>query len=293
MSQQIKWLYLIVLSLIWGSSFILMKKSLISLTGIEIGALRILFTAIVLAIIGGHSLKKIRRRHWKYLVLNSVLGNFFPPFLFAIAISKIDSSIAAVLNSLTPINTLIVGFFVFGFAFYKRQVFGLIIGLLGALYLILEGSTIHPEQNYWYALLIIISSVGHAFNVNIIKKHLSDLSSLAITTSNFLIIFIPAGIVLLNTDFINSFSGSEEQMQSIFYVLILSVLCTAIAKILFNKLIQISTPIFSSSVTYLIPLVALTFGILDGEQITLSQFIAGGVILLGVYLTNLGARKSI
>ncbi len=292
MRQRIKWVYLVVLSLIWGSSFILMKKSLLSLTGIEIGALRILFTALVLLVIGGHSLKKIRRRHWKYLIINSVLGNFFPPFLFAIAISKIDSSIAAVLNSLTPLNTLMIGFFVFGFAFYKRQIVGLVIGLLGALYLILEGATIHPEQNYWYASLIIISSVGHAFNVNIIKKYLSDLSSLTITTSNFLIISVPAGIILLNTNFTNTFEGSSLQMRSLFYVLILSVLCTAIAKVMFNKLIQISTPIFSSSVTYLIPMVALSFGVLDGEQITFSQLFAGGFILLGVYLTNLGARKS-
>ncbi len=286
MSQHLRWIYLIALSLIWGSSFILMKKSLVALTGIQIGALRIIFTAGFLLIIGAHSLRKIRRRHLKYIVINSVVGNLFPPFLFAIAISKIDSSIAAVLNSLTPLNTLLVGFFVFGFAFYKRQVVGLTIGLMGALYLILEGANIHPEQNYWYSSLIIISSVGHAFNVNIIKKHLSDLSSLTITTSNFLIISIPAVIILLSTDFADTFKGTDMQMTSLLYVLILSVLCTAIAKIIFNRLIQISTPIFSSSVTYLIPLVALTFGILDGEHITLSQLIAGGIILLGVYLTN-------
>lgn len=281
-----KWVYLFVLSAIWGSSFILMKRALVTLTPTQVGALRIVFTSLFLMIIGFKTLKNIEVRHWRYLLANALLGSFFPAFLFALAITKIDSSVAAVLNSLTPLHTLVFGSLVFGFSFSNRQIFGLLIGLIGTVLLIVEGASLNPNQDYWYALCIIFSSIGYAFNVNIIKKHLYDLSSLTITTANFLIVFFPALIVLYFTDFFTEFTYQEAQVNSLFFVVILSIVCTAIAKIMFNKLIQISSPVFSSSVTYLIPIVALTWGVLDGEQITLSQILLGGVILLGVFLTN-------
>lgn len=285
-SNYTKWSYLLILSLIWGSSFILMKRALLYLTPVQVGALRIIFTSVFLLIIGFHTLKNVKQRHWKYLFLNAFLGSFFPAFFFALALAKIDSSVAAILNSLTPLQTLVIGFLVFGFSFSKRQIIGLIIGLAGTLFLILEGASLHPNQNYWYALFIIISTVGYAFNVNIIKKHLQELNSLTITTANFTIILLPAIVVLYSTSFFTEFIYKKPQANSLFFVLILSIVCTAIAKIIFNKLIQISSPVFSSSVTYLIPIVAFIWGILDGETITLTQLVAGVIILLGVYLTN-------
>lgn len=280
-----KWIYLFILSIIWGSSFILMKRALVALTPMQVGALRIIFTALFLIAIGFKTLKNINVRHWRYLLINALLGSFFPAFLFALAITKIDSSVAAVLNSLTPLHTLVFGFLIFGFSFSKRQIFGLLIGLVGTILLILKGASLNPGQNYWYALCVIISSIGYAFNINIIKKYLSDLSSLTITTANFIIVLIPALVVLFYTNFFSEYT-QESHISSLFFVGILSIVCTAIAKIMFNRLIQISSPVFSSSVTYLIPIVALTWGILDGEKITFSQITLGGVILLGVFLTN-------
>jgi len=284
--NSLKWIYLIVLSLIWGSSFILMKKALLGLTPMQVGAFRILITAVFLMIIGFKKILKITKKQWYYLTLNALLGTFFPVFLFAYGIDKIDSSIASILNSFTPLNTLIFGTLFFGFGFSKRQALGVFIGLAGTILLILIGAELHPNQNYFYAILILIASVGYALNVNILKKYLQDVDAVAIAVANFVLMIIPAFIILWNTHFFKTFQPTHTNIMALVYMTILSVFGTALAKILFNKLVQIATPIFSSSVTYIIPIVAVTWGILDGEKISFIQFISGLVILFGVYLVN-------
>ncbi len=283
---QLRWIYLIILSIVWGSSFILIKKALIGLTPIQVGALRILITAFVLTLVGFKELFTIKKKHWYYIFLTAILGTFFPAFLFAYAINGIDSSIASILNSLTPLNTLIVGTLLFGFSFTRHQLFGILIGLIGTAILILKGAQLNPNQNYWYAVLVILSSIGYAFNVNILKKHLSDLSAIAVTAGNFVILIIPTFIVLWFSDFFQTFEASEITRLSLIYITILAIFGTAFAKTLFNKLVQMSSPIFSTSVTYLIPFVAVFLGFYDGENLTAIQLIGGVLILLGVYLTN-------
>ncbi|MDA9977399.1 DMT family transporter, partial [Polaribacter sp.] len=152
--------------------------------------------------------------------------------------------------------------------------------------LILEGAVLNPDQNYWFALLIIIASVGYAFNVNIVKKHLQDVDALAITTGNFILLLIPAIIVLVCTDFFTEFEASQTGIEALGYISILSIVGTGIAKTMFNKLVQISNPVFSSSVTYLIPIVAIFWGVFDNEKLSLIQVVAGFLILFGVYLVN-------
>jgi len=286
MSKNTRWFYLLILALVWGSSFILMKKALNGLTPIQVGALRVIITAIALLLVGYKSLSTIKKQHWWPLFLTAMLGTFFPVFLFAYAVSVIDSSITSILNSLTPLNTLIVGFLVFGLTFKRHQVFGVLIGFLGTAILIFKGAELNPNQNYIYAALPIISSIGYAFNVNIIKKSLSDLSGLAITVGNFVLIIIPAFIVLWFSDFFQTYEPTKAINSSLIYLTILAVLGTAFAKTLFNNLIQISSPLFATSVTYLIPIVAVFWGILDHENLSVLQLIAGIIILLGVYLAN-------
>jgi drug/metabolite transporter (DMT)-like permease len=288
-SEHIRWVILIVLALIWGSSFILMKKALINLTPVQVGALRMILTALVLIPIGYKGLAKIDRRQWLFIAITALVGTFIPVFLFAFAINNIDSSIVSILNSLTPLNTLAVGALFFGFSFLRRQFFGILIGLAGALILILKGAELNPEQNYSFALLIVLASIGYAFNVNILKKHLEELSSLTITTGNFILLLVPALIVLGMTDFFRA-EYIAEAKTSLFYLALLAIFGTAMAKTMFNKLVKISSPIFSSSVTYLIPIVAIFWGVLDGEHLYLDQFVSGGLILLGVYLTNQSKR---
>jgi len=285
-NKTLRWVYLSILAIIWGSSFILMKKALIGLDPVQVGALRTLITAMFLMAIGFKKLFRISKRQWYYLTLNGLLGTFFPAFLFAFAIDKIDSSIASILNSLTPLNTLIFGALVFGFSFKSKQLIGVLIGLVGTVILILKGAEVNPDQDYFYASFILLASVGYAFNVNILKKYLHDLDALSITVGNFFLLIVPTFAVLMYTDFFNTFQGTAVEWNSLFYIAVLAFFGTAVAKIMFNHLIQISTPIFSSSVTYLIPIVAITWGVLDGEKISFIQFFAGFIILFGVYLVN-------
>ncbi|TXD51601.1 DMT family transporter [Polaribacter sp. IC063] len=285
--QQQKWLYLILLSLVWGSSFILMKKALIGLTPIQVGALRMIVTAVFLLSVAFPSLKKIQKKHYKHIVYTALAGTFIPGFLFAFAITHIDSSIVSILNSLTPFYTLILGALIFGFAFKKTQLYGILIGLVGTLILILNGAALNPNQNYWFAFLIIIGSIGYALNANMIKKYLSDVSALAIVTGNFLVLLVPAIIVLSFTDFFTTFDVKDDVlMRSLVYLVILSIVGTGIAKTIYNKLVHISDPIFSSSVAYLIPLVAIFWGFLDGEKLSYVQIVSGVIILFGVYMVN-------
>ena len=284
---QVKWLYLFVLSLIWGSSFILIKKSLLGLNPYQLGALRTIITDVFLLIAGFKSVKLIEIKQWKWIALTGMLGSFIPAFLFAIAETEIDSAVASILNSLVPLNTILLGFAVFKIASTKRQVLGVIIGFIGTAILILKGAELNPEQNYLYAGYVIISTILYALNVNIIKSHLQFVKPLGIAAGNYVVIVIPAILVLLFSDFFNAETFENPNFKmSMIYVTILSFFGTALAKVLFNKLIQISTPVFASSVTYLMPIVALTWCVLDGESFTVLQGFATIIILLGVYLSH-------
>ena len=215
------------------------------------------------------------------------LGTFFPAFLFAYAETEIDSAIASILNSIVPINTILFGFLVFNIISTKRQIIGVLIGFTGAILLISNGAAINPNQNYWYALLVIIATVMYAFNINIIKRHLQNISPLTIAVGNFTVIIIPAFLVLIYSGFFTQqvLQGPNFSI-SIFYVFLLSLFGTAIAKVLFNNLVQISTPVFASSVTYIMPIVAVFWGLLDNEVFSFWQGIATLIILGGVYLAN-------
>ena len=284
--NQLRWLYLIALSIIWGSSFILMKYALVELSAIQVGALRVLITSVFLLLIGFKRIFRIEKRHWFYLILNGFIGSFIPAFLMAYTVEKMDSAIVSILNSLTPLNTLIFGALLFGFGFRKRQLAGVLIGLLGTLMLILKGAELNPNQDYFYSSFILVASICYALNVNILKKYLYELDALSITVANFAVLIVPTILVLLFSGFFTEFEVNEGSLKGLFYLTILAIVGTGLAKLMFNKLIQISSPIFSSSVTYLIPIVAITWGILDGEKITLYQFFAAFIIILGVYIVN-------
>lgn len=286
-AQNTKWFYLIVLSIIWGTSYILIKKGLEGFTAIQLGSVRIVIAGLFLFLIGYKSLKTISMEEWKWIAISGFIGSFFPMFLFAFAETEIDSSIAAILNSLVPLFTLFVGLFAFGVSFSKNQLLGVIVGLLGAGFLIFFGTEVNPNQNYWYAGFVIIATIGYAGNANIIKSKLQNVSPMAIAVGNFACIIIPALIVLSFSGFFsNEVTTGKFFWSSLGYIIILCVVGTCIAKILFNKLVQISSAVFSVSVTYLIPIVGIFWGLLDGEKFGLRQFFAAMVILIGVYLVN-------
>lgn len=283
-TKHLKWTLLVVLALIWGSSFILIKKGLVGLSPYQLGALRIIFTALFLLIIGFKSLTEIKQYQWKYIAITALFGTFLPAFLFAIAETKVSSSVCSILNSLTPLNTLLIGIIAFGLAFKRSQFIGVIIGLIGTAILIFNGKQ-ESTENYTYTILVIIASICYALNVNLIKKYLFDVKPLSITTGNFSVMLIPALIVLFSTNFLTIVRWPTTQ-HSMLFIMILGIVGTGVANILFFKLIQMSSPVFASSVTYLIPIVAFFWGLMDNEMLTPFQFFGAFIILVGVYLAN-------
>ena len=285
-----KWFYLIALSLIWGSSFILIKKALVGLEASQLGSLRIIFSSIFIFFIAWRNIFSIKKIEWKWITISAFLGSFFPAFLFAFAEKEIDSSVASIINSIVPLNTLILGMIIFKIESTKRQIIGVLVGFFGTYLLISSGLKLNPDQNYNYAGLVILCSFLYALNVNIIKKYLQHLSALTITVGHFTAIIFPAVLVFLFSDFEFSSLEKDEVKTSIFYVFILALFGTALAKIIFNKLIKISSPVFASSVTYSMLIVSIFWGIVDGEKFSVYQLIATLIIVFGVILTNKKAK---
>ena len=281
-----KWGTLVILSLIWGSSYILIKKGLTGLTPIQLGSLRVIVTTIIMTPIGYQQIKHIPRQKMKWVALSAFVGSFFPAYLFAFAETEISSSITAVMVSLTPLFTLLISVFVFGEELLKKQVFGVLIGFTGIIVLI-NNELFSSSFNILYIMFIVLAAFCYAVNANVLKYKLSNIPALGIVFMSFLFMFIPAFIILCFSDFpFSDFTSDPLIIESIIYIIILAVFGTAIAKVLYIKLLAISTPVFSVSTTYLMPVVAIFWGLLDGEEFKLTQFIGTAIILLGVYLVT-------
>lgn len=286
MENNKKWYLLIFLGCVWGSSFLLMKLGLKGVNPVQMGSLRILFAAAFLIVVGFKQISKIPLYKWKYIALTSMFGTFLPVYLFAIALSKIDGSVSSILNSLTPLNTLLVGILFFKMDVQRRQIFGVIIGFVGCVLLVLFGDGENTTENYYYALLVVLASIFYGINVNLIKKYLSDLKPLTISTGNFIVMLFPALLVLYFSDFFE-ITHEPKVITSLGYIAILGIVGTGLSNILFFKLIQLSSPVFASSVTYLIPVVAILLGyFVMNEILNIVQGIGASVVLLGVYFSS-------
>ena len=254
---------------------------------IHLGGLRAVIATMLLWIIGFKTLRNISRSEWKWIVLSGFIGSFIPMFLFAIAQTEIDSGITAILNSLVPLFTLFIGLFAFAIKFTWNQLVGVLVGLVGAALLIVFGQSLNPNQNYGYAGFVVLATICYACNANIIKSKLQDVSPMGIAVGNFTSIVVPALLVLSFSGFFSvSVLTGPYFWTSFGYIVLLCIIGTCIAKVMFNRLVQISSAVFSVSVTYLIPIVGVFWGVLDEENFTLKQFLAAVLILVGVYLVN-------
>ena len=282
-----KWVYLLVLSLIWGSSYILIKKGLVGLSPVQLGSFRILMTTFILLLFGYKSLKGWSLEQWKWLAFTGFFGTFFPSFLFAFSETEINSSVVAVLNGLTPLFTLLIASLFFQQSVKKKQIGGVLLGFAGTLLLVAQEFSLAGNGDARYALLVVIAALCYGINVNTIKYKLAGVTPMAIALANFISIALPALILLLNSSFPwETFYHDTVIMTSLGYILILALFGTAFAKVLFNKLLTISSAVFSISITYLLPIVAIGWGVLDGENFGGMQWLASGFILGGIYLVT-------
>ncbi|MCF6171495.1 MAG: EamA family transporter [Bacteroidales bacterium] len=281
------WLILFTLVLVWGSSFILIKKSLLYFSALEVGLLRIIITFIFLFPMALKKIRKVSRRQKYHLLISGVVGSLIPSCLFAFAQSGIDSSLAGSLNSLTPLFTLLLGLMFFSLRTRWYNIIGVFIGLVGALGLIYVSGSSGFAFNFRYAFLVILATICYAFNVNFIKTFLKNLDSITITVLTFYFIGFPALLFLLFfSDIADKLLHQKAAWTGMGYLSILSIVGTGLALIIFNKLIKVTTPVFASSVTYLIPVVAILWGIVDGEVFKPAYALWFLLILFGVFLVN-------
>lgn len=285
----------VTLVLTWGSSFILMKRGLAALSPLQIGALRMTVGGLVLAPFAVQFLVRNRLQYpWLKLCLASVTGNLLPAILFPLAQTRLDSSLVGALNSVTPLFTMLVGVFIFKTKFAWGQALGLTLGLLGTLVLIFSraGSGMAAGA-VGFGFIVVGITLLYAFNVNFVKTKLAHLKTVELTSLVLAVAAVPSSLYLLfGSDFVDRVTQTPEGLRSALYVCLLGAMGTALALLLFYKLIKLSSAVFAASNTYFLPFVALMWGVLDGEQVTGLQLAGLATILGGVYLASRAVSRT-
>jgi drug/metabolite transporter (DMT)-like permease len=284
--QWINWGLFCLLSVIWGSSFILMKISKEALNGYQIGAVRIFSAGAFFFPFALFHIAKVERAKMGWVVLTGLLGNLIPAFLFGIAIEHhINSALAAILNSLTPLFVILIGALFFGRSFQPRKITGVAIGFAGLVILSLARGGI-STANLQYAALILLATVLYGFNVHVVTRYLKGVEPLKMATVSLALVAIPAGFVLVQQHVFSMVRYDEAARGPIAAAALLGVVGSALATALFYLLIKRAGGLFASLVTYAVPVVALFWGFVAHEAITLLQIVCLGIILAGVYLVN-------
>ncbi len=280
-------LLLFILSVIWGSSFILMKEGLKAMSGVQVAALRLSIGGLIFSPFIYKFLKKIEKGDLKYVILSGILGNGIPAFLFAIAQTQVDSGVAGALNALTPLFTILIGYFFGVIVLNVSKVGGVAIGFLGAMAIILGKNDEVLTFSSGYSLMVVAATICYGANINLIKGKLYKYHPMVITALPLFFIAIPSLFILLTSDFQPVFEYSQNQLiWSFTAIALLALLGNSLSLVLFNRLIQISGPVLASSVTYFIPVVAMIWALADNEKISGIQYLGLVLILGGVYLVN-------
>jgi len=279
------WLVIAILSLIWGTSYILMKKGLESFSSLQIGSLRILITFLCLLPVAIHNFNKLNRKNIVSILIIGFFGSGIPAFLFPLAQTKISSTLAGMLNSLSPVFTLVIGIFFYNRKPIKSQIIGVFLGLVGAIGLLYSGSF---SFNY-YGLLVILATILYGISSNEVSK-VAGLNGLQITALAFMIIS-PVAIIYLSISDFSQVTSTEPWLRNLGCIVLLAVMGSAVALALFYLLIRDTSPVFGSMVTYFIPIISTMWGLADNEILTPSMFVSIAVILAGVYIINRAALK--
>ena len=281
------WFLLILLALIWGSSPIMIKKALVQLGPFEIGALRLSLASLVLMPFLLKSLNEIKKKDYFILFISGIVGNVIPYFLYPIAQTQIDSATSGVLTSLTPFFALIIGVIFYKLKATKNNIIGLCIGFLGTSILILFSNSSEGFSADLYGLFVVAATLLYGINLNLVKYHLKHLKPITITAFSIVSILpITLYILFAHTEFPSHLKLVNEYLLEFGYVFVLGVLGTSIATLIFYNLIKIKDTVFASMVTYLMPIVAIGFGVLDGEKINLIQLFGMLLVLLGVFINS-------
>jgi len=279
------YLILMLLSFTWGTSFILIKKALVVFNPYQVAGWRVVIASAAFLPILLFNRKKIKWDRWYLYIVIGLCGTMIPAFLFPLAQTQIDSSMAGILNALAPIFTFISGMLFFSKAFDLKKGIGIIVGLAGAILLIMAGGS-DSDSNSWYGIFIVIAAILYSTSSNIIETHFPDTSAVNLSAASFGLMGIIALPILFISEAPQTAMTAEGGYKALGYLAILALFSTVMASIVFFYLIQKSSAVFASTVAYLIPIVALLWGAIDGENITLIHIIGMGLILGGVYFAK-------
>ncbi|MEO1258258.1 MAG: DMT family transporter [Bacteroidota bacterium] len=280
------WFVLAGLALAWGSSYILIKKGLIAFNPEQLASLRIGITALTFIPFFLWHLQRVDWTKWKYLLIVGSAGSLIPAFLFATAQTKISSSLSGILSSLTPLFTLLLGVLFFRVGATYSKVVGVLLGLAGAIWLLIVDRGLEDLEGMAFGGLVVGACFCYAFSSNVVKTYLQNIPTLIISAVSYIMVGTPAVIYLFTTDFMAIMNTHPEAWSSLGYIGILAISSTVLGSLFFFKLIKDTNVIFASTVSYLIPLVAILWGVYDGESITLLHFLGMAIILAGVYLAR-------
>ena len=276
----------IALSVIWGSSFIMMKEGLLNLSAFQVASLRIVFSGIVLLPSAIQHFKKIPANKLLIIFISGVLGSLLPAYLFCVAELGIDGALAGTLNSLTPIFVIITGALFFKSKTAGNKILGIIIAFTGSLLLLFSKGHMSESQNMLYVSFVVMATISYGFNVNMVYKYLSDIGSLQIAAIALTLNTVPALIVLIATGYFSLPLTSTGVLYSTAQAALLGILGTAVASVIFYKLVKSAGTVFASMVTYGIPIIANFWGMAYGEEVGWKQFSCLLLILAGVYVAN-------
>jgi len=280
------WVLLLVLSLVWGSSFILMKRGLDAFSFEQVASLRLFIAFIFVAWIGRKFYRNIPTDKLWALFLTGLVGSAIPAFLFTKSETYLASGVVGILNVLTPLFTLFIGVFFYNLKVKRANYIGIAIGVVGTIYLLFPDIQELNDKVLIYSLMVIIATACYGWSANIIKAHLQNLNALQITTLALTFVGPWAGIYLFSGNFIEIMQSHPKAWASLGYTTILAIIGSALSVIAFNKLIKMTGALFATSCTYIISIVAILWGIIDNETITSRHIIGFTIIIAGVYLVN-------
>ena len=282
----INWFIFILLSVIWGSSFIMMKEGLLHLSAFQLASLRIIFSGIVLLPAAVKHFKSIPKNKLLIIFMSGVLGSLLPAYLFCVAELGIDGALAGTLNSLTPIFVIIAGALFFSSKTSANKILGICIAFTGSLLLLISKGHLHESQNLMYVSFVVLATICYGINVNMVHKYLQQTGSLQIASVALSLNAIPALIVLYFTGYFSLPLTNSGILYSTGHAALLGIFATAIASVIFYVLVKRAGAVFASMVTYGIPIIANFWGMIYGEEVGLKQFGCLLLILTGVYLAN-------
>lgn len=279
-----KFFLLLIISITWGSSFILIKKTLPVFDPYQIGAFRAGLSGLLLAFIGFPAMRRMTRKDIFWIALSGLFGNFLVVFIFPFAQREVSSSLAGIINALDPVFTLILGAILFGIRSKTIQYLGAVIGFGGALVLVYTSGSESSQSHYFYILLLIIGAALYAVSALIVEKKLAHIKSKELASSIYTIWMIPSLIILGFSGFFTEIDYTQtETLESLWALVFLTVVSTTLVMFLFFKLVQETSAVFASTISLLTPVVAVLWGILDGEKFTFWYALGGVLILIGVY----------